>query len=68
MVHERLDPGVGLRTGIALADAGIEMTWARLQRKYPEAGREEIDALVQAWLLDQPPGPGPSEGFRVRPR
>lgn len=53
-------------------ELGVEMKAANLRRQFPEASPEEIERLINAWLLERPgaelgDGPGvpvPLERFR----
>src|SRR5688500_18889613 len=45
---------IRLRLSLEMADAGIEMMRLNLRREHSEASPEEIDSLLQAWLLRRP--------------
>ena len=62
----KMDPATGFRTGLALADAGIEMKRAQLEREFPAETPKEHLKRLNAWLRDRPGAPfGDGEG---RPR
>ena len=50
----KLDPATGFRTGLALADAGIEMKCAQLQRDFPADTPDETLNRLNAWLRERP--------------
>ena len=43
-----------LQMALELADAGIAMRRAQLEREHPEASPAEIDTLLSAWLQHRP--------------
>lgn len=55
-----------------MLELGVDMMAANLRRRHPDASSEEIDRLLDAWLLERPgaeegDGPGipvPLERFR----
>ena len=62
IVH-KMDPATGFRTGIALADAGIEMKRAQLAREFPDESPQEHLKRLNAWLRERPGAPfGDGEG------
>ena len=54
-VPAKLSPSVALRTAIAMADAGVDMMFARIRRESPTATDEETRAALARWLRDRPP-------------
>lgn len=44
----------GLRTALALHDAGVEMMRLRLARKHPDADPDEVERRLCAWLRERP--------------
>jgi hypothetical protein len=54
-MSEPLDPSTALRTAIAIADAGVEMMRARIERESPTASDEEVRLAIANWLRDRPP-------------
>ena len=62
-VTHKMDPATGFRTGLALADAGIEMKRAQLEREFPDESPEEHLKRLNAWLRERPGAPiGDGEG------
>jgi hypothetical protein len=61
-----------LLTAFEMFEFGVNMMAANLRRRHPDASPEEIDRMVDAWLLERPgaeegDGPGipvPLERFR----
>lgn len=43
-----------LRIALALHEAGVAMMRENLRRRHPEATREQIDAMLAAWLSARP--------------
>jgi hypothetical protein len=43
-----------LRTAFDLFTAGTRMMRQNLKRRHPEAGEEEIDAMLHKWLRTRP--------------
>lgn len=43
-----------LRLAFDLYEAGEEMMRLNLRRRHPQASPSEIEALVQAWLMERP--------------
>lgn len=43
-----------LRLTLQMADAGIEMMRLNLRREHPDLSHEEINRLLQEWLLRRP--------------
>jgi hypothetical protein len=60
------DPAERLRQALDLYDVGVDVMRQNLRRQHPDAGEEEIDALLAAWL-EQRPGAehGDAEGSPV---
>jgi Rv0078B-related antitoxin len=54
---EQIDPASGLRTAIAMADAGVEMMRARLRREHPGTTDREIEQKIHDWLRERPGAP-----------
>lgn len=55
-----------LLAAFEMFDFGVEMMAANLRRRHPRASPEEIERLIDAWLLERPgaeDGDGP--GVRV---
>jgi hypothetical protein len=42
------------RATLDLFDTGLALMRQNLRRSHPEAGDEEIEGLLRAWLLDRP--------------
>jgi hypothetical protein len=42
------------RTTLDLFETGLDLMRQNLRRSHPEAGDEEIERLLQQWLLDRP--------------
>jgi len=42
------------RTALGLFEAGVELMRQNLRRAHPEAGDEQIQRLLQAWLHHRP--------------
>lgn len=63
-----LEPSVGLRTAIAMADAGIDMMRSRIRREAPTATDDEVEAAIARWLRDRPPDGVGVVGAWPRPR
>jgi hypothetical protein len=61
-----------LLAAFELFEFGVEMMAATLRRRHPEASAEQLERLLEAWLLERPgaeegDGPGvpiPLERFR----
>ena len=61
-----------LQTAFEMFEFGVEMMAANLRRRHPHASPDEIERLLEAWLLERPgaeegDGPGvpvPLERFR----
>lgn len=53
------------RTTLDMFEAGCRVYWRRMKREHPHATKKELDALVQAWLLNKPEH-WPEEYFTVR--
>lgn len=43
-----------LRTALALHGDGVALMRQNLRRRHPDAAAQEIEQLLQAWLLDRP--------------
>lgn len=43
------------RDALDMADIGVEIMRANLRRRHPDAGPDEIDGLLRAWLHRRPP-------------
>ena len=56
-----------LETALDLAEAGIAMRRAQLEREHPDASVEEIDARLLAWLRERPGAPGGDAEGRAAP-
>lgn len=54
------DPIYAKRLLIALdlAESGIQMRRAQLERRYPDESKEEIQERLKAWLLTRPGAEG----------
>jgi hypothetical protein len=60
------DEATGLRLAFELTDLGMRLVAQRYRREHPAASEDEVDAAVQAWLLDRPGAPhGDAEGRPV---
>ena len=58
-------PADRLRIALELHDVGVAMHRLTLQRRNPELSAAELDAKLEAWLLDRPGAPwGDAEGHR----
>jgi len=54
MPAPRLSIAEAFRTTLDLFDTGLGLMRQNLRRNLPEAGDEEIDRLLRAWLRDRP--------------
>jgi hypothetical protein len=43
-----------LRLTFDLHEAGVEMMWQSLRRRFPDAANAEIEARLSAWLHERP--------------
>ena len=49
-----------------LFDFGVEMMAANLRRRHPEASPAQIEAMLEAWLLERPGAAlGDSDGVAI---
>jgi hypothetical protein len=54
MPRTRSSVADAFRTTLDLFEAGIDLMRQNLRRRHPEAPDDEIDRLLQRWLLDRP--------------
>ena len=45
---------IAFRTTLDLFDTGLDLMRQNLRRRHPEAGDDEIERLLHAWILDRP--------------
>ena len=50
-----------------LLDLGLSLRAERFRREHPSASEDEVEACVQAWLLDRPGAPDGDAPGRLRP-
>jgi hypothetical protein len=50
--HDRL--AEKLRLTLDLYEAGEDMVRAKLRRQHPDASAEEIEAMIERWLMERP--------------
>jgi hypothetical protein len=47
-------PADAFRTTLELFETGLDLMRQNLRRNHPEAGDQEIERLLHAWLLERP--------------
>lgn len=63
-----MSPVDAFRTTLDLFDAGLDLMRQNLRRRHPDAGSEDIERLLGAWLADRPGAQsGDSSGRPVDP-
>jgi hypothetical protein len=63
-----LTPAEKLRVAFGLFDAGVALMRAQLVRRHPRASPDEIERLLQEWLLTRPGAEHGDVAGRVRVR
>lgn len=59
------EPMDNVRLALDLYEAGEVMMRQNLRRRHPDAGEDEIEAMIVRWLMDKP-SHAEVEGFRRR--